>query len=171
MVSRLTGFWLAAKGLWKLESEDGRTSEDCCRRWELDVTAGAARREEEDEEVGRVCRVQLRRAEPADAGTGRIVDVCVDRGEVVDEVLASSKGEKSTGCRDVSMLSQWESWTTMRSKVQPNFLPSQSSFSRNLIGRKLIVDTSPFWDLVQTTLTKDSTGVLDIPRYLMVCLS
>lgn len=93
------------KGLWKLDPE---ASEDCCRLWELDVKAGAARREDEDEEDGRVCRVQLRRAEPADAGTGRIVDVdvCVDRGKRWwMRCWGAPDVDRTTGCRDVAMLS------------------------------------------------------------------
>ena len=37
----------------------------------------------------------------------------------------------------------------MGSKVQHDFLPSQSSFTSNMIGWKLAIATSPFWDLVQ----------------------
>ena len=64
------------KGLWKLELAVVSASPDCSRRCEAGVEAvvadTAARREDEVAEVGSVCRVQLRRAEPADAGTGRI---------------------------------------------------------------------------------------------------
>jgi hypothetical protein len=68
---------------------------DCSRRWELGweavVADTAARREDEvAAEVGRVCRVQLRRAGPADAGTGRIFSLCA-------EGLSEGRG-------------RWESW-------------------------------------------------------------
>lgn len=67
-------FW---KGLSKLLAP---ASTDCSLRWELGweavVADTAARREAEVvAEVGRVCRVQLRRAEPADAVTGRILEL------------------------------------------------------------------------------------------------
>ena len=64
------------KGLWKLELALASASPDCSRRCEAGVEAGvadaAAKREDEVADVGRVCRVQLRRAGPADAGTRRI---------------------------------------------------------------------------------------------------
>lgn len=64
-------------GLWKLELLLLVASPDCSRRWEEAVLVAdtAANRDDDDEtaEVGRVCRVQLRMAEPADAGTGRIL--------------------------------------------------------------------------------------------------
>lgn len=68
-------FSAALKGLWKLEEA---VALDSLRRWELGeeaivVAEAAARREDEDVEVGRECRVQLRKAGPAEAGTGRIM--------------------------------------------------------------------------------------------------
>jgi len=68
------------KGDWKLEEARTSASLDCSRRWEGAVEAVMASREVEEvdageDEVGRVCRVQVRRVEPADAGTGRILGV------------------------------------------------------------------------------------------------
>lgn len=85
-------FSAALKGLWKLEEALAWVSLDCSRRWELReeavVAEAAARREDEDVEVGRECRVQLRKAEPAEAGTGRIMVDGEQRGTMVDEVEA-----------------------------------------------------------------------------------
>lgn len=78
---------VVVKGLWKLEPLLLTASPDCSRRCcelvEAETEAVAARRDDGVTEVGSVCRVQLRTAEPADAGTGRIVKavrVEIDRG-------------------------------------------------------------------------------------------
>jgi hypothetical protein len=95
VVSFLSGppaLW-ALKGLWKLELATALGgSLDCSRRCELGdeavVAEAAARREDEDVEVGRECRVQLRRAEPAEVETGRIVRSGEQRGFLFEEVEA-----------------------------------------------------------------------------------
>lgn len=80
------------KGDWKLEEEPASASEDCSRRWEGAVEAVTASREMvedgDGEEVGRVCRVQVRRAGPADAGAGRILRV-IELGEIVVEEMGA----------------------------------------------------------------------------------
>jgi len=80
------------KGLWKLELALASASPDCSRRCEAGVEAvvadTTARREDEVAEVGSVCRVQLRRAGPADAGTGRIFGIGEATKVARDEVEA-----------------------------------------------------------------------------------
>ena len=52
------------------------------------MAEAAARREDEDVEVGRGCRVQLRRAAPAEVEAGRIVRSGEQRGLLFEEVEA-----------------------------------------------------------------------------------
>ncbi len=92
MVSFLSGALWAVKGLWKLELATALGSLDCSRRCEFGdeavVAEAAARREDEDGEVGRGCRVQLRRAAPAEVEAGRIVRSGEQRGLLFEEVEA-----------------------------------------------------------------------------------
>jgi len=81
------------KGLSKLEAPGLSAPEAvpvCERRWgTLEAVMPARREVLDDDEVaaeGRVCRVQARRAGPADAGTGRILSGR-ERGEVFVVVI------------------------------------------------------------------------------------
>lgn len=83
------------KGLWKLTVEAAPASPDCSRRCDgieaVTEVAGAAARRVGVVELGRVCRVQLRRATPAEGGTGRMMVVVRGEEVVVYEIGAWNK--------------------------------------------------------------------------------